>query len=124
MKVLVYTPVGEFEIDTEREYTSEDAETMGTTLVAINEMKSRNAPAAPPRINSFLLAVLNLFGIADGNALLAKYPLFTAALNAQNWMVTQQTLQYAQKNGDITMEQYRQIVTVLAPEYAIPLTSN
>lgn len=78
------------------------------------------APAPPtPNPNGFLLAAMGALGLVPGNALLAKWPTFTVALNASNWGVSRQVLGAALQAGDLTQEQYTTLTSLLS-DHGIP----
>lgn len=81
-------------------------------LQAKAELEAQNLPEPPPEpetrvknINGFNMALLNMIGMAAGNILLSKYPIYTPAIMAGNWTVTSQILNLAVANGDLTQEQ-------------------
>lgn len=81
-------------------------------------------PPAPeviptPNPNGFLLAAMATLGLVPGNALLAKWPTFTVALNASNWTISRQVLGAALQAKDLTQQQYDTLEALLT-EHGIP----
>jgi hypothetical protein len=94
-----------------------------TSKDELDALQDLPAPAAPARVNSFLLAVMSLLSLSVANTLASKYPVFTIALNAGNWSAALDALKLAASNSDLTSDQYNSIIT-LAAQYAIPFSEK
>jgi hypothetical protein len=111
-------------ITTTVESYSHDLDIAGAIKITKEEfdtfIASLPLPTPSPDVGGFRMAILTLLGLETANNLASRYPVFIIALNAQNWSVTLQTLDFALSKEAITQKQYDDILG-LAKQYHIPL---